>query len=165
MIYEYVFHEAHFHWGSSDWKGSEHSLGGKLFPAELQLLGYNTVFNNFSSALRQPLGIVGVALLFQIGNDSDINSNVRYLMDKITTIQYRGNKFGVPLCFLKFKIHFIKTMPDSSTDLPSFSIADLLPNTSFYMTYEGSLTFPPCSESVVWIVSNRPITVSPAHVS
>lgn len=36
----------------------------------------------------------------------------------------------------------------------------LLPTTKTYWTYEGSLTTPPCSESVIWIVFKTPIEVS-----
>nr|XP_023020577.1 carbonic anhydrase [Leptinotarsa decemlineata] len=36
----------------------------------------------------------------------------------------------------------------------------LLPENSGYYTYQGSLTTPPCSECVVWIVFKEPIEVS-----
>jgi carbonic anhydrase len=35
---------------------------------------------------------------------------------------------------------------------------------SEYVTYLGSLTTPPCSEVVTWIVSSRPLVLSPGQV-
>jgi carbonic anhydrase len=40
----------------------------------------------------------------------------------------------------------------------------LMPADSGYYTYDGSLTTPPCSEGVRWIVLKNPITVSQAQV-
>lgn len=42
--------------------------------------------------------------------------------------------------------------------------ADLLPSTRTYYRYEGSLTTPPCSEGVQWLVMNTPIELSDAQV-
>lgn len=45
-----------------------------------------------------------------------------------------------------------------------FAVASLLPADRHYYTYQGSLTTPPCSEGVRWIVLKAPIEVSPAQV-
>lgn len=36
---------------------------------------------------------------------------------------------------------------------PAFSLRDFIPNDFIYATYKGSLTVPPCSETVDWFVS------------
>jgi carbonic anhydrase len=41
-----------------------------------------------------------------------------------------------------------------------FNPRDLIPETKHYVSYEGSLTTPPCSEGVVWIVFPQPIQLS-----
>jgi carbonic anhydrase len=41
---------------------------------------------------------------------------------------------------------------------------DILPATKHYQHYIGSLTTPPCSEGVQWIVMNEPIEMSPAQI-
>lgn len=52
---------------------------------------------------------------------------------------------------------------ESVTGLP---IASLLPHKAKqYMTYEGSLTQPSCSENVEWIILNKPIYVSSPDMS
>ena len=41
----------------------------------------------------------------------------------------------------------------------------LLPDALDYDRYSGSLTTPPCSEGVRWIVLRRPVTASPAQLA
>lgn len=45
-------------------------------------------------------------------------------------------------------------------DDPIINVADLLPNNKNYFTYNGSLTTPPCSENVKWIIFVEPIQAS-----
>ena len=40
----------------------------------------------------------------------------------------------------------------------------LLPESSNYWTYMGSLTTPPCSEGVLWMVMKQPLPVSSEQV-
>jgi carbonic anhydrase len=47
----------------------------------------------------------------------------------------------------------------------SINVADLLPATTGYYTFEGSLTTPPCSEGVRWFVLKSPVEVSPAQLA
>ncbi|KAF8569436.1 hypothetical protein P879_04444 [Paragonimus westermani] len=44
--------------------------------------------------------------------------------------------------------------------LKGLEFRSLLPVTQEYMTYEGSLPFPGCCESVTWIILNYPISIS-----
>ncbi|GJQ09677.1 hypothetical protein GpartN1_g1468.t1 [Galdieria partita] len=40
-----------------------------------------------------------------------------------------------------------------------FDIADIIPTLSSYFYYQGSLSFPPCSENVHWLVFAEPLTI------
>jgi len=42
---------------------------------------------------------------------------------------------------------------------------ELLPNRRQYYTYMGSLTTPPCTENVLWLVMKQPMTASPAQMA
>jgi carbonic anhydrase len=42
--------------------------------------------------------------------------------------------------------------------------AHLLPKDPRYFTYMGSLTTPPCSEGVLWVVMQQPVTVSAEQI-
>lgn len=46
-----------------------------------------------------------------------------------------------------------------------FDLNALLPDNRSYTTYNGSLTTPPCTESVRWLVLNHPITLSQEQVN
>jgi carbonic anhydrase len=47
----------------------------------------------------------------------------------------------------------------------TINAANLLPNNKSYFSYEGSLTTPPCSESVMWHILTEPIQVSEAQIA
>ena len=44
------------------------------------------------------------------------------------------------------------------------SVSKLLPATSDYITYDGSMTQPGCQETVTWIIMNKPLYMSIHHV-
>ena len=48
--------------------------------------------------------------------------------------------------------------------ISNLSLRGLLPDTSQYMTYDGSMTYPPCLESVTWIIPNRPLYMTQREV-
>jgi len=56
---------------------------------------------------------------------------------------------------------------DQTVDATAVTIdaADLLPSDLAYFNYSGSLTTPPCSEDVNWMVLATPVTVSAAQVA
>ena len=41
----------------------------------------------------------------------------------------------------------------------------LLPEDKRYFTYMGSLTTPPCSEGVLWMVMKTPVNISPEQIN
>lgn len=48
---------------------------------------------------------------------------------------------------------------------PGLNPAGLLPQDQRYFQYMGSLTTPPCSEGVLWLVLKTPVTLSPAQLT
>ena len=53
-----------------------------------------------------------------------------------------------------------ETVDASHLSQEEVNIADALPASHEYITYAGSLTTPPCSENVRWIVMTQPVTAS-----
>ncbi|XP_044578216.1 carbonic anhydrase-related protein B [Cotesia typhae] len=137
LSYRYQFHEIHLHYGMSDHLGSEHTVDGYAFPAEIQIFGFNSqLYSNFSDALHRPQGIVAVSLLLQLGDLS--NPELRQFTDKLNEIKFGGEV----------------------TEITRFAVRDLLPDTNHYMTYEGSITMPACHETTTWIILNKPIYIT-----
>jgi carbonic anhydrase len=47
----------------------------------------------------------------------------------------------------------------------SINLEQFLPTSRAYYTYMGSLTTPPCSEGVLWLVLKQPVAISPEQVA
>lgn len=54
---------------------------------------------------------------------------------------------------------------DEAREGVQINAADLLPAARGYYAFEGSLTTPPCSEDVTWLVLKQPVQVSAAQVA
>ncbi|XP_044068192.1 receptor-type tyrosine-protein phosphatase gamma-like isoform X2 [Siniperca chuatsi] len=128
-----------FHWGPSNGsEGSEHSINGRRYPVEMQIYMYNSDdFDSLSAALREKRIIAAMAVFFQVGG--------------------KDNPAVDPIIHgLKGVVHHEK-----ETVLEPFVLKDLLPSSlGSYYRYTGSLTTPPCSKVVEWIIFSRPIYVS-----
>ena len=91
LSYNYPIYDVSLHFGLRDDQGSEHTIDGEHFAGELQLLGYNAdLYDNYTTASRHPNGLVGVAVLIQVGTYS--NSELRKITDAAMSVQYRGMK-------------------------------------------------------------------------
>uniref|UniRef100_A0A674ABD6 protein-tyrosine-phosphatase n=1 Tax=Salmo trutta TaxID=8032 RepID=A0A674ABD6_SALTR len=124
-----------FHWGrcnaSSD--GSEHSLNGLKFPLEVA----HRSINESIIANNTPLCQLTVISAPQTSLDN--NDNYHTILEGVNSV----NRFG------------------KTGNVESFSLLALLPNsTDKYYTYNGSLTSPPCSETVEWIVFKHTVPIS-----
>ncbi|XP_069499852.1 receptor-type tyrosine-protein phosphatase gamma isoform X2 [Ambystoma mexicanum] len=128
-----------FHWGQSNASaGSEHSINGKRYPVEMQIYFYNPDdFDSFGAAILENRVIAAMSVFFQVSQ--------------------RDNPALDPIIHgLKGVVHHEK-----ETFLDPFVLRDLLPATlGSYYRYTGSLTTPPCSQIVEWIIFNRPVPIS-----
>ncbi|XP_068449984.1 receptor-type tyrosine-protein phosphatase gamma-like isoform X2 [Clinocottus analis] len=128
-----------FHWGPNNGsEGSEHSINGRRYPVEMQIYMYNSDdFDSLSAALREKRNIAAMTVFFQVGG--------------------KDNPAVDPIIHgLKGVVHHEK-----ETVLEPFVLKDLLPSAlGSYYRYIGSLTTPPCSKVVEWIIFSRPIFVS-----
>ncbi|XP_029103821.1 receptor-type tyrosine-protein phosphatase gamma-like isoform X1 [Scleropages formosus] len=128
-----------FHWGQSNGSaGSEHSINGRRFPVEMQIYMYNSDdFESISAAINERRTIAAMAVFFQVG--------------------LKDNPAVDPIIHgLRGVVHHEK-----ETSLEPFVLRDLLPSSlGSYYRYTGSLTTPPCSKVVEWIVFSRPVFLS-----
>lgn len=75
-------------------------------------------------------------------------------------------KEGAENHFLQPFIEHLPTVKDATFDdaATKFTVADCLPSNRSYFTYGGSLTTPPCSETVTWLVMENPVEASAEQV-
>ncbi|XP_053654446.2 carbonic anhydrase 2 [Cherax quadricarinatus] len=142
LLAPYTFAQFHFHWGSPSTLGSEHTIDGKRYAAELHVVHYKTAYGNVSAASSYSDGLTVLAMLIQIGEDD--NLRLQSVIDGLATIHEAG----------------------TTNHIVPFPLRELLPeNVENFYSYLGSLTIPPCSEAVIWTIFKEPITMSMNQMS
>ncbi|KAF5890851.1 carbonic anhydrase-related protein 10, partial [Clarias magur] len=139
MTYSHRLEEIRLHFGSEDGQGSEHLLNGQAFSGEVQLIHYNhELYTNYTEAAKSPNGLVIVSIFMKISETSNSFLNRMLNRDTITRITYKNDAYL----------------------LSGLNIEEVYPETSSFITYEGSMTIPPCFETATWILMNKPIYVT-----
>ncbi|XP_004678102.1 PREDICTED: carbonic anhydrase 9 [Condylura cristata] len=134
---EYRALQLHLHWGAADRPGSEHTVGGHHFPAEIHVVHLSNAFDEIEEALGRPRGLAVLAAFLQEGPEE--NSAYEMLLSHLQEIAEE----------------------DSETGIPGLDISALLPSDlGRYFRYEGSLTTPPCAQGVIWTVFNQTVRLS-----
>lgn len=133
---QYRLKQFHFHWGSTSDRGSEHTVNNQVYPAELHLVHWNPVkCNNSDEAILSENGLAVIGVFLKLGEK---HNNLQKLVDALPAIKHK----------------------DAAVDFFNFDPACLIPRCSDYWTYPGSLTSPPLTECVTWVIMKDPIEVS-----
>ncbi|KAM4688902.1 carbonic anhydrase 2-like [Discoglossus pictus] len=136
----YRLKQFHFHWGSCDGHGSEHTIDGVQYAAELHLVHWNTKYANYDEAVKHRDGLAIIGAFVQVG---EVKPGLQRVVDVLKLIANKGKQA-------------------SFTD---YDPSGLLPKSLDYWTYQGSLTVPPLSQCVTWIIFKEPISVSHKQIS
>ncbi|KAL0985207.1 hypothetical protein UPYG_G00154100 [Umbra pygmaea] len=132
--------QLHLHWGNgSPGSGaSEHTINGQRTAAELHVVHYNSeLYPNMSVAKTQPDGLAVLGVLIETGEEA--NPAFWNILNYLVHIRHAGQ----------------------SVSIPAFDIQSLLPsNLGRYYLYNGSLTTPPCFQSVLWTLFTETIKIS-----
>lgn len=131
---EYKLLQMHFHWGKDSYRGSEHTINGKRYPIELHMVH---IAANVTDNTNFPGAIAVLGIFFNLSKGSS-NMGIRKIAKLITGME-ANTKINI-------------------TDELSPSM--LLPSSRDFFTYEGSLTTPPCSEVVTWLVLREPLKIT-----
>lgn len=129
----YEFEEMHFHFErESKGSGSEHKIDGKSFDMEAHFVFFKRTLKTYKTAVHNSNGLAVIAVLYSF--DVEDNDEIDFSVVE-QAAQFRGN-------FI-----FDDFLPLN------------IPLTKDYFTYDGSLTMPPYSENVKWIVFRDPLHV------
>ena len=141
----YQLWQFHAHWGSDNSKGSEHTVDGESYAAELHLVHWKqSKYSSPSEACGQPDGLAVVGRFIQVGESP--HEELEKILAYFEKIKCRGDKVD-----LDSSIDPGKLLPESADD-------------ASYWTYDGSLTTPPLAECVIWLVLKEPLVVSQEQV-
>lgn len=136
----YTAVQMHLHWGGWDMEasGSEHTLDGIRYMAELHVVHYNSdKYKSFDEAIDKPDGLAVLAFFYEDGHFE--NTYYSDFINNLSKIKYAGQ----------------------SMNISSINVRSMLPeNLNHFFRYQGSLTTPPCDESIIWTVFDTPITLS-----
>lgn len=141
LVNEYELWQFHAHWGNTDDHGSEHTIDGKSYPAELHLVHWNSSkYHSPMEAVSKSDGLAVLGIFLELSDEP--HEEFAKITDLMKDIRYRNERAKItqPVDVTKF-------LPKSKQDRE-------------YWTYDGSLTTPPLMESVTWILFHRTMKIS-----
>lgn len=144
---EYQFLQLHFHWGSDNTKGSEHTVGGREYPLEMHMVHINSKYVQEDGTLDDGYatnadGLAVIGFLFKIDERKDY-APISKFTDAIADLTETD------------------TSDMTDVDLGTFTKKVMKRG---YFSYLGSLTTPGCNEVVTWINAKKYLKISPEQL-
>ncbi|XP_067344901.1 uncharacterized protein [Channa argus] len=141
LEYSYSTLQLHFHWGTAQDPGSEHTVDSKRYPMEMHIVSKRKDLT-LDAALRTPNGLAVLGFFIETNPTSSLSvtNGWKILTNHLSAIQNISSEVEVT---------------------EELSIDDLLGNVNraAYYRYNGSLTTPSCNEAVVWTVFKESVKV------
>ena len=126
----YILQQFHMHWGNRTGVGSEHRIDG--IQQEMEVHFVHTLEGTRDKTLRHYYTVI--AVLVQADNSLSTSSPPWSIINASSVQEFPMNR-----------------------SVSAFVLNQLLPATQDYYYYEGSLTTPPCNETVAWFVMKNTI--------
>ena len=165
---DYQFLQLHFHWGSVDEQGSEHTINGKEFPLEMHMVHINSKYvdgeGNLDTAYAtESDGLAVLGFLFHV--DDTANDTIESLTNGISSLvtPNLARRHTVADVFDTLSRRYTGGDAINATFDMSEFIATV--NVDDYYTYNGSLTTPDCNEVVTWVVFKHTIGIPSSVLS
>ncbi|XP_071251088.1 carbonic anhydrase 14 isoform X4 [Salvelinus alpinus] len=140
LPWQFTAVQMHLHWGNGapEAGGSEHTINGQSSAAELHVVHYNSeLYPNMSVAMTQQDGLAVLGVLIETGEEA--NQAFWNILNYLGRVRHAGQ----------------------SVSIPAFDVQSLLPSDlGRYYRYNGSLTTPPCFQSVLWTLFTETVKIS-----
>jgi len=137
--------------GSHNGAGSEHRMNGKDYPGEDQRIWFNGEFDSLEDALKVPGNVAITAHMFEISPE-----DTPYLAPAVNGVtQINGTDKSIDFVH-KFAVEEDYRINNITIDSNGI---ERCVNCDYYF-YEGSLSYPPCTEGVYWHIYMDPYPVS-----
>ncbi|XP_071438582.1 carbonic anhydrase 13-like [Hetaerina americana] len=134
---DYIFSQIHFHWGKKNEEGSEHLVNGYSYSAEMHAVHYKKKYGSLGEALKKRDGVAVLEYFLKVKEE---NTALQNLLDKVEEVTEANSP---------------------PAQIEPFMLEELAPPfRGKYVTYQGSLTIPPCLQVVTWLVRLKPIKIS-----
>ncbi|XP_066301511.1 carbonic anhydrase-like isoform X1 [Branchiostoma lanceolatum] len=129
----------HFHWGS------EHTVNGKRYDAEMHVVTWNAKYPSASAASTvTPDGFAVLSVLLE-ATSKTTNPGMQNIVSQLSNVANKGMNYTYPT---------------------SFSVNSLFPaDKANYWRYMGSLTTPKCNEVVVWTIFKTSLKISQDQIN
>ncbi|KXJ69582.1 hypothetical protein RP20_CCG026510 [Aedes albopictus] len=142
----FQFDSLHFHWGAASNRGSEHVIdsfmGRKRYAMEMHLVFFNQQYGSLDNAAPLENGLAVLGIFFTNSTEQPDYGWIPPLIE----VQTAGTDYVLP-------------------DPTVFNIKGLIgARRRPYFSYHGSLTTPPCYETVTWMVQRKPLPISEAQL-
>lgn len=131
----YILNNFHFHWG-----GSEHTYNSMKLAAEIHLVHFNSKYGSLTTASSYADGLAVLGFVYSI----------------VPSLLAPEN-----LPFIKY-LQFVREPGSKYNETKKlFSLYNFIRREDFMVaSYRGSLTTPPCHESVTWMLVPLPLIIS-----
>uniref|UniRef100_G3MQA7 carbonic anhydrase n=1 Tax=Amblyomma maculatum TaxID=34609 RepID=G3MQA7_AMBMU len=142
---KYNLKEVHFRIGADNTKGSEHEVGGSSAALEIQFVHIKDGMESLGTALMTPGNVLVMSALYKVltGRQADDTDKADPTPDTVlTTIASNFDE------------------KEGSIKAVKLSNALVTGNLKEFYTYKGSMTYPPCTEDVSWVVLSEPIVLA-----
>ncbi|CAG9823813.1 unnamed protein product [Phaedon cochleariae] len=137
FIGKYVFSNWHLHWGSNDMVGSEHSIDGVKYPAEMHVVTFKSSYLTQEAALKEQDGCATLVYLFKLQDAP--NPAFQIIVDALLNVPKAGTSTKIDPMILTTFIRIF---------------------TSDYFMYWGSVSTEKCVHYILWLITRIPIGVS-----
>merc|ERR1712117_647701 len=154
----YVFDHLEFKFGTDDAKGSEHTLDGKQYPMEIQMVFYDQTTHKDAATAGGHANADSVCVLsYFVETDTTDNTALADIItaveDEATFVPYNADDGDVTKAGKSF----------ADTDSKKLKLKDLLGDIDTvkdYYYYAGSQTSSDCTQNVKWIIATDMLKIS-----